>query len=44
MNANVNQKVFLFNRTIINMLSDSIPYETLKTNDKDPTWFTTYTK
>ena len=38
-NTNVNQKVDIFNRTILNILSNFIPHETIVCNEKDPPWF-----
>ena len=38
-NTNVNEKVNIFNRTILNILSNFTPHETIACNDKDPTWF-----
>ena len=34
--TNVNEKVFILNKTILNILSNFIPHETLATDDKDP--------
>ena len=39
-NTNVNEKVFILNKAILNILSNFIPHETLTIDDKDPTWFT----
>ena len=39
LNSNVNEKVDIFNRTILNLLSNVIPHETIVCNDKDPPWF-----
>ena len=39
-NTNVNEKVFILNKTIMNILSNFIPHETLTDDDKDPPWFT----
>ena len=39
MNTNDNEKVDIFNRTILNILSNFIPQETIVCNDKDPHWF-----
>ena len=39
-NTNVNEKVFILNKTILNILSNFIPHETLTVDDKDPPWFT----
>ena len=38
-NTNVNEKVDILNRTILNILSNFIPHETIVCNDKDPPWF-----
>ena len=38
-NTNVNEKVDIFNRTILNILSNFIPHETIVCNYKDPPWF-----
>ena len=38
-NINVNEKVDIFNRTILNILSNFIPHETIVCNDKDPLRF-----
>ena len=35
----VNEKVDVFNRTILNVLSNFIPHETIVCDDKDPPWF-----
>ena len=37
-NTNVNEKVDIFNRTILNILSNFIPHEIIVCNDKDPPW------
>ena len=34
-NTNVNEKIFILNKTILNILSNFIPYETLTVDDKD---------
>ena len=39
-NINLNEKVFILNKNILNILSNFIPHETLTIDDKDPTWFT----
>ena len=39
-NINVNKKVSIFNETILNILSNYIPHETLVCDDKDPPWLT----
>ena len=38
-NTSINEKVDIFNRTILNVLSNFIPHETIVYNDKDPPWF-----
>ena len=38
-NTNVNEKVDIFNRTVLNSLSDFIPHEIIVYNDKDRPWF-----
>ena len=38
-NTNINKKVSNFNKTILNVLSNYIPHETLICGDKDPPWF-----
>ena len=43
-NTNVNEKVFILNKAILNILSNFIPHETLTIDDKDPIWFTKKTK
>ena len=35
-NTNVNEKVFILNKTILNIFSNFIPHETLTIDDKDP--------
>ena len=37
-NTNVNEKVFFLNKTILNILSNFFPHETLTIEDKDPPW------
>ena len=40
-NTNVNEKVFILNKTILNILSNFFPHETLTIDDnKDSLWFT----
>ena len=39
-NTNVNEKVFILNKTILKILSNFIPHETLTVDDKDPPRFT----
>ena len=43
-NTNVNEEVFILKQTILNILSNFIPHETLAIDDKDPPWFTKKTK
>ena len=38
-NTSVNEKVDIFNRTILNILSNFIPHELIVCDDKDPPWF-----
>ena len=38
-NTSVNEKVDIFNRTILNILSNFIPQEIIVYGDKDPPWF-----
>ena len=40
-NTNVTKKVSIFDETILNILSNYIPLETLTCDDKDPPWFLT---
>ena len=35
----VNEKVNIFNKTILNILNNFIPHEILTCDDKDPPWF-----
>ena len=37
--TNINEKVSLFNKTILNILNNYIPHETIICDDKDPPWF-----
>ena len=37
-NSDVNEKVYLFNKTIKNIVSNYISHETIICNDKDPPW------
>ena len=39
-NTNFNEKVFILNKTILNILSNFILHEILTIDDKDPPWFT----
>ena len=38
-NTNINEKVSLFNKTILNILDNYIPHETIICDDKYPSWF-----
>ena len=37
--TNINEKVSLFNKTILNILNNYLPHETIICDDKDPPWF-----
>ena len=37
-NSDVDKKVYLFNKTIKNIVSNCIPHETIVCNDRDPPW------
>ena len=39
-NTNVNEKVLILNRTILNIFSNFTQQETLTIDDKDTQWFT----
>ena len=39
-NTNVNEKVYIPNKTILNILSNFVSHETLSADDKDLPWFT----
>ena len=39
LNTSVNEKVVIFNNTVLNILSKFIPHETIVCNDKGPPWF-----
>ena len=43
-NTNVNEKVFILSKTILNILSNFIPHETVTVDDNDPLWFTKKSK
>ena len=38
-NTNVNEKVCIFSKSVLNILSIFIPHETILCNNKDPQWF-----
>ena len=37
-NKNVDEKVVIFNKTVLNILSNFIPHELIVCNEKDPSW------
>ena len=37
-NLHINEMVYLFNKTIINILSNYIPHKTITCDDRDPPW------
>ena len=39
LNTNVNEKVSIFTSTVMNILNNFIPHETIVCDDKDPPWF-----
>ena len=43
-NTNVNEKVCIFNKSVLNVLSNFIPHETIFCDDKDPPWFNSQIK
>ena len=38
-NKNVDEKVLIFNKTVLNVFSNFIPHEVIVCDDKDPPWF-----
>ena len=38
-NTNVNEKVCMFNKSVLNVLSNFIPHKTILCDDQDPPWF-----
>ena len=44
LNKKVNEKVNIFNETILNILRNFIPHETVLCDDRDPPWFNTKIK
>ena len=42
--TNVTKKVSIFNETILNVLSNYVPHETLTCDDKNPQWFNSWIK
>ena len=43
-NKNVDEKVVIFNKTVLNILSNFIPHELIVCNEKDPSWVNSKTK
>ena len=43
-NTSVNNEVYTFNKTIKNIMSNYIPYETIICDDRDPPWINKDTK
>ena len=43
-NLDINDKVYLFNKTIRNILSNFIPHETITFDDRDPPWVNSQVK
>ena len=43
-NLDINDKVYLFNKTIRNILSNFIPHETITFDDRDPPWINSQVK
>ena len=43
-NLDINDKVYLFNKTIKNILSNFIPHETITFDDRDPPWINSQVK
>ena len=43
-NTNIKEKLSLFNKTILNILNNYIPHETIICGDKDSRWFTSWIK
>ena len=43
-NPNINVKVSLFNKTVLNILNNYILHETIKCDEKDPPWFNSQIK
>ena len=44
LNTNVNEKVCIFNKSVLNALSNFIPHETILCDNKDPLWFNSQIK
>ena len=43
-NKNVNEQVYLFNKTMLNIFHNFIPNKNIIYNDKDPLWFNSQIK
>ena len=43
-NTHVNEKVCIFNKSVLNVLSNFIPHETILCDDKNSPWFNSRTK
>ena len=43
-NLNINERVYFFNKTILNIVLNFIPYETTICDDRDPSWINTQIK
>ena len=43
-NLDINDKVYLFHKTIKNILSNFVPHETITFNDRDPPWINSQVK
>ena len=43
-NTNVNEKVYIFSKSVLNLLSNFIPHKTLSCSDKDSLWFNSQIK
>ena len=39
-NVDVNKQVMLFNETVLNIIRNFIPHETVSLDDRDPPWIT----
>ena len=44
LNTDINEKVSVFNKRILNVLKNYIPYETIICDDKCPLWFNSQIK
>ena len=43
-NKNVNEQLYLFNKTMLNIFHNFIPNKNIICNDKDPPWFNNHIK